>query len=415
VLFRSVAIKRQAGRSRAAALVAVARDGAARPEEAAFDTLLLSAETGGPLAKSGAVFSFRRDDSGEVSLAIDCPVENLMDALSLVARELAAPSFSQKDLDQALREARVAARRELGDPILRARAELRSLREGGAEKQAPAGQQPTALGVAAPAPKAEREELLRRWSRSFGAERLSLVVVADLDPNELAAAIAAAFGALPRRGARPEPESDTGLTRSFKALPLGSMPGLALIRAELRGPPPGGLEFAAMTVDFVMLDELIADELGASEGASKGALPRSAVGYPYASVSVLGTADPASAKAAVDRAVRELASGLCLDPLGGRGALRPIALALEAYKSKTIGSWYSRAASSEAMAALIERDLATGGDGGSLFRLASRIAELGAEDLVRAAKIWILGGEASWVALGDPALVLPLKAEDFLR
>jgi predicted Zn-dependent peptidase len=127
---------------------------------------------------------------------------------------------------------------------------------------------------------------------------------------------------------------------------------------------------------------------------------------------VYKTGNPAAAKAAVDAAISDLAAGLCLDVGDPKGKLGPVSRSLEAYKSRAITASYSRGASSEGMAARIARDLAAGGDGTALFRMAGRIREVRPEDVVRVARQRLLEGPSGWVALGDPDLVtaLPLSA-----
>jgi predicted Zn-dependent peptidase len=66
------------------------------------------------------------------------------------------------------------------------------------------------------------------------------------------------------------------------------------------------------------------------------------------------------------------------------------------------------------MAARIARDLAAGGDGTALFRMAGRIRAVGAEDVVRVARQRLLEGPSGWIALGDPDLVLGLAMSAFV-
>jgi len=103
-------------------------------------------------------------------LELVCPVESLTGLLELVARALASPAFAQDDFDRSLREARVAERRESGDPLLRAAAELRS----GSTRTIP-----TLCLRAAPRfslAAATRESVMRYWTSRFSAERLFVVV-----------------------------------------------------------------------------------------------------------------------------------------------------------------------------------------------------------------------------------------------
>jgi predicted Zn-dependent peptidase len=78
-----------------------------------------------------------------------------------------------------------------------------------------------------------------------------------------------------------------------------------------------------------------------------------------------------------------------------------MARSLEAYKSRAITGIYAKSASSRSMAAHIARDLAAGGDGTALFRMAGRIGAVRAEDVARVAGKRLLGGAAAWLVLND--------------
>ncbi len=162
-----------------------------------------------------------------------------------------------------------------------------------------------------------------------------------------------------------------------------------------------------------MLDDLLMEDLRSEKGLAYGAWTRlSAAAAPSASITVYRTSEPAAAKEAIDAAIARLASGLCLD---ANATAAPIAQSLEAYKARVVTAAYSRGASSEGMAARIARDLAAGGDGTAMFRLAGRIREVKADDVARVARQRLLEGPSAWIALGDPELVSSLPAAAFVQ
>jgi predicted Zn-dependent peptidase len=425
----TIAVKRQAGRKTAAARIALARPEATEGEgQAGYDALALSiaararagAEPGSfGLAAfgAGASLELRLEDYDDVALELVCPAAQAAGLLSLVARALEAPAFAPEDFDRALRDARVAERRESGDPLSRAAAELRAGLYIGHPYAVPP------RGTAASLAKATREGVMRYWKDSFAAGRLSVVVVGDFEPGPFARALAAAFGQLPT-GAQPARARDRPAAARaelpirpwFKAVPMSAMPGSAVLRGEFSAPAASSPDFPAMTVALAMLDDLLLERLR-GEGLAYGAWTRlSQAAAASGSVTVYKTGDPAAAKAAVDAAIADLARGLCVDasPAGkGSPILGPVARSLEAYKARAITAAYAKGASSEGMAARIARDLAAGGDGTSLFRMAGRIQAVKAEDLVRVARQRLLEGPSAWVALGDPELVLTLPSSAF--
>jgi predicted Zn-dependent peptidase len=424
----TLAIKRQAGRKTSAARIVLARsDSPPDPRQAGYDALALDtaakrssgAADGVEAAalRAGASMALKLEDYDDVALEFVCPAEGIVDILELVAASLAAPAFAQADFDRCLRDARVAERRESGDPLLRAAAELRSRLFG----DHPYGLPPR--GTAASLAAATREGVKGYWSESFGAERLSVVVVTDAEPRELAKRLGPAFSALPRgrsgdHGAAPSSSKPKTLPIRpwFKALSLSATPGSAVLRGEFGAPDAASPDFAAMTVALAMLDDLLQGALRGEEGLAYGAWTRlSSAAAPSASLTVYKTPDPAAAKAAVDAAIAELAGGRCLDVGDAGGSLGPLARSLEAYKARAITASYSRGASSEGMAARIARDLAAGGDGTGLFRMAGRIRAVSAGEIVRVARQRLLDGPSAWVALGDPELVLALREADFVK
>jgi predicted Zn-dependent peptidase len=425
----TIAVKRQEGRSAAVARIVLARDLSASPAEAGYEALALSAAARGASGsapgsvelaafEASASIELKLEDYDDVALEIVSPAKAIGGLLALFAASLSSPAFSQEDFDRALREARVAERRESGDPLLRAAAELRSSLYGGHPYALPP--RGTALSLAG----ATREGVMRYWSKRFGARRLFVVLVCDADPDERIKSLAAQFGSLPPGGDAGPAQAGEGQPGArapalpirpwFKALPLSATPGSAMIRGEFGAPDPASEDYAAMTVALAMLDDLLLERLRGGKGLAYGAWSRlSSSAAPSASLTVYKTSDPAAAKAGVDWAIGELASGRCLDAAGGsQGSL---AASLESYKARAITAAYSKGASSQGMAAHIARDLASGGDGTALFRLAGRIEAVQAGDVVRVARERLRDGPSAWVALGDPALVLGLPVAAFVK
>jgi predicted Zn-dependent peptidase len=422
-----IAVLKEAGRRFAAArivLAALPED----PAEAGYAALAFSSaaaaaegmrrgELAAAMAETGASIEPELEDSGDFALSLRCPSESAERLLCLLARALASPDIAQEDFDLALREARMTARRDSGDPELLAAAELRRALSGASEgARFPRG---TEASLAA----ATREGIRRYWERCFRPERLSVALVGDFDPTEKASRIAEAFSEIPSLGSSPDASASAKAIRAplrpgFEALSLASTPGSAFLRGEYGAPDPSSSDYAAMSVALTMLDDLVAEELRAKGLAYGSRVLLSESGE--ASVVVIKTADPAAAKAAVDAAAAELAEGLCPD-LGSvvttaAGATmprsfsrQPLARGLEAYKLRAIAAVYSRLAKSEEMAARIARELAAGLSGDAVFRLASAIEAVKAEDLLRVARSRLRDGSSAWIAVGDPDLIRGLE------
>jgi predicted Zn-dependent peptidase len=425
----ALAVKRRPGQRNAAARILLARDGREESLQAGYDALALAAAARSVSGK-GVSLALRLEDWDEIALAMSCPRERLADSLVLVAKALASPVSANGDFDASLREARVAERKDEGDPFVRAQAELLAARYRGAPRSLPPS------GTAASLAAATRDKVMRYWSERFDASRLSIVVVGDFEPDALIGALEPEFDALPagksgrdpgNKGAAAAAPAGASSGAWFKALAFSGMPGQALIRGEFDAPESPSPDYPAMVVALAALDDLMLEALRAAGLPDRTALPQGAArgipqgagtklslaASPTASLVVYGAADPAAAKAAIDGAIAAIAGGRCLDPASSAGELASLGACLDAYKSRAIASTYSGSASSEGMAARIALDLSSGGDGTALFRLAARIREVKAEDVARVARQRLLEGKAAWVALGDSELVLGLSPAAF--
>jgi predicted Zn-dependent peptidase len=245
-----------------------------------------------------------------------------------------------------------------------------------------------------------------------------VAVVCDEEPDLLSSRLAESFGSLKPGSER----KDSGRASAgslavrpwFEALPLSATPGSAVLRGEFAAPPPDSPDYPALAVALAMLDDLLARRMRDSASLAYGAwttLATSAASS--ASLMVYRTASPGKAKEAVDAAIAELASGSCLDPSSGESG--PLARSLEAYQARAIAASYSGLGSSRGMAASIAKDLASGGDGSSVFGMAARIRAVRGEDVERVARERLLEGPSAWVALGDPSLVLGLPKDLFVK
>jgi zinc protease len=383
--------------------------------EAGYEALALStAARSSPDA--GASLELRLGDHGGVELELRCPSEGIADLLGFAARAIASPAFEGENFDKALREARVAERRESGDPRSRAAVELHAA----LYSDLPWGLPPR--GTAASLASATRESVMRYWAEHFSPGRLSIAVVGDFEPRDFARALEAGFGVLAKSPvAQPgrsqvSKDGEPRIRPRFKALPVAGMTGQAELCGEFSAPVASSPDYPAMTVALAMLDELLAEALRGSSGDARGfRASLSSAMPPSASLTVCKTENPAAAKAAIDIAIADIASGICANLSSPGGGLGAVALSLEAYKLRSISLAYAKDASSVGMAADIARDLAAGGDGTAIFRLASRIEAVKAEDVVRVAKERLLEGPSAWIALGDPHLVLALLPGAFER
>lgn len=419
-----LAVKRRPGSRNSAAAIFLARTGAEDPARAGYEALFLAAEARSLSAK-GVAFALALDEDAGMALELSCPAERMAEVLGLVAKGLASPDPASADFEVALKDARIAERREAGEPFARAHDEIRSERHSADFPWFPP------RGTASSLATATRESVMRYWAERFSASRVSTVVVGDFEPEALLRGIAPAFAALAggkvRRGPAASVSGDSAPalpSPRIKALALSNMPGQALVRGEFEAPEVSSPDYPALAVALAALDELALEALrggGAAErdvlalGSARGPSADShrefrtrlsAGPRPSASLIAYSEGGPAMAKAAIEEAIARLAAGRCVDPSTADSVLAPIAAGLEAYKARAISAYYAGCASSEGMATRIAIDLSSGGNGTAVFGMSARIREVRAEDVARVARQRLLEARPAWIALGDPDLVL---------
>ncbi|HET7838750.1 MAG TPA: hypothetical protein VFL04_03240 [Rectinemataceae bacterium] len=387
-------VKRQTGRPMAAARVTLAGGG-----DSEALALYLAALGGGPspaglgpeLDEQGATLGMDLDSTGDAAISLAAPAEALGGLLAAIGRNLLSPVFRQADFATATAALREARRVEAADPGRRSAGLLRDEMEGR-----------RAAAFPAPGIQAIREA----WLLSFSPERLSVVVVGDLEAASLASSLASGFGAM-TRGAT-EAGTATRPSPGFQTLRLAqaqsSDAGRLSLRAEPRTPAIASRDYAALAVALTMLDGLLGP-------GTRTALPGPLTSRP--SILIEAAASPRDAMAELDAAATLIASGYCGSPQGREAGAVPIGAALEAYRSRTLARLYAGSAAGPELAARIALGLETAGDAGAFFRAADALASLSPEDVSRAARVYLGEDGLAWLALGDPRLIKALEALGF--
>jgi predicted Zn-dependent peptidase len=360
------------------------------------------------LRAAGAAARVSRDRPGEAELSVECPSVAVFELSRALIAGLASPILEPEAFGLARKRLLLEELAKEGDPDSRAGAELL----GAASPVAKGGRE----GLP-PSPAKDAAALLNRitpteasalWA-SVGADRLSAAAVGGADPEALAAALAAALGAWPspRPAAQaPRPRSKVG---SAAAAPLGSLRGAAMLAGAFpapsgRGPEELNAEYGATLIAIEMLRDLLGRDLEASCGLGASA----SVGAPErpgeaATLAIRGIRDLPAAKAAAEAAIASIASGSCLGP-GPGSPMSPIAARLGYYRARVLVGYYS-GGTPRRIAARVAASVSAGGDGTDYFRAALSIAAASPEEVARAARERLAAGPASWVALGDPAIV----------
>jgi zinc protease len=328
----------------------------------------------------------------------------LLDALlaAMAKPAFASPDFPAEEWDGAMRDFRVRLMKDYGDPAVQASTAIRSEVYPGHPYAVPP------LGTAQSLLSLTRAEVASQWKALVGSERIAIAVAGDLDPEALAAMAVPRLASLGRRGPDPVPPPPLPIKNALILIPRSGASGTYL-KVEYLAPPLSSPDYPALLVGLSALQDLVLEEVRGGDPQAYGVTTRlSASASPSASIQVSRGKGGERAKAAVERAVRLLASGASLSTTGA--GLAPLKDSLEAYKLGTLSRTYTRADSAADMALRMARDLCAGGDGSTWFRLADRIGAVRAEDIQRVVREGLVDGPKAWAVAGPPSLLAELKA-----
>lgn len=327
-------------------------------------------------------------------------LDELLAALAKPA--FASASFPAEEWDGAMRDFRVRAMRDFGDPGVQAAKAIRAeVYEGHPYAIPPLGSAQSLLGLT-------RVQVAEDWKAFVGSERIVISVAGDLDPELLLGLAGQRLASLGRRGVQPPLPPPLPVKDSLILLPRAGASGTYL-RVDYSAPLVASPDYPALLVALSILQDLILEEVRGGDPHAYGVTSRlSTAAAASASIQVSRAKDGQRAKAAVERAVRLLASGACLSTSGS--GLAPLKDSLEAYKLSTLSRTYSRAASAADLALRMARDLCAGGDGTAWFRLADRLAMVQAEDVQRVVRERLIEGPQAWAVAGPPALLTGFKS-----
>ena len=425
---------------------------------AGLDALALYlASKGGADMAEGEIDRALRESSAELSLVLDrgsgpalqlsCPEGSLFPILDLLGRSFAAPAFRAADFEACLWKLRVEERRRSSDRARLAGLELgASLRGESWLDRRPAGEASSLAGLSL-------AEVVRFWKDYAAGPGLRILAVGGVDREALVARLSSpqglALGSLPdsrslavagSRATAPStapstasatapatlPASGSGapsalartvaLSLPAEAPPLIVKPvpgssGWAIALGEYDAPSIASADFAALRVATTALGDLLSRELGTLGGRERLRLVLDAGGPGAGSVELSGGADADAALGCFERALAELVSGRCVDPVSPDGALTSLAAALSYYRERGIVDFYEPFAPSGAMADELSRVVASGAEAAEFYKTAGRMAAVNASEVRRAAAKYLSPGALSWIALGDPSLLDSVAAK----
>jgi zinc protease len=272
------------------------------------------------------------------------------------------------------------------------------------------------------------------YASSMTAGRLFIVAVGDFDTAKLVSQLDATFGAMPRTAyVRPDVPSFQGRVKPDLILETyAQSEGLAYVRGNFAAPPMDSPDYPALLVSFSLLNDILFEIVRTRNGACYS-VSSSMHGFtaPYGDITVYKTAVPGAVKPLVDQSIAVLASGRSMggnvtasaagkSGIGGAdeakaGAFIPLADALPFYKASFLTSFYSGEQTNTSVAAQIASSVIYNGDYRDYLLMIDRIQAVGADDVVRVTRKYLIDNPTLWIALGDPAVLKDVKKDDFLR
>jgi len=308
------------------------------------------------------------------------------------------PAFDPAQFDLVKNDFRVGLQKAQADPYAVAVTRLHAAMFKGHPYEAEFG------GTLASISSITLEDVKAYHQSAMAADRMAIVAVGDIDIDELAAALDATLGALPRVGVT-VPEVPP--LRAVEALQLerfDATQGIAYVRGDYPIADPRSPDFITLQLAYAMLDELLFSVVRTDHGACYSTWSK-AFGFkaPYGSLVIYKTDRPTEAKGYADEAIAVLASGRTLNLRGGDERYAPIAATLPAYKAKFKNAFFGNQQTNAETAAQLASSLVYYGDHREYLRLIDKIDAVSAADVIACVKAYIVDAQVSWIVVADQA------------
>ncbi len=278
------------------------------------------------------------------------------------------------------------------------------------------------------------DDVTSYYAKTVTSGRMFLVAVGDFEPARLLKKLNATFGAMPRRNfTRPPVPTLRGAVRSDLVLePFDAAEGTAYVRGDFALPSPDSPDYPAVLVAFSLLDDLLFEIVRTQHGACYSVWS-GVHGFTasYGDITVYQTSVPAKVKQYVDEAIAVLLDGRCLagkvsasaegksgigretEVKEQKGVFVPIAEALPFYKLQFITRFYSGQQTNISVASQVASSIVYQGDYRDYLLMVDRIASVGADDVLRVARAYLVDNPTLWIVLGDTHVLKDVDRSDF--
>ena len=326
---------------------------------------------------------------------------------------LVHPSFRERDFSQVLSDAQLALQSKEQDPWTKT-AMIMNQEFFGTH---PYGNVPE--GTLKSLGSMKLQDAADWYETNFSANRMFVVAVGAVDPQELRKRLEASIGKIPdRKIPLPPPAPQLANTSRLVRLEYPASRGLAYLRGDFPAPAPADADFMAMNVGLKMVSDLffnvVRDKYGAvySPAVYIRAFPAN-----YGSLVMFKTKVPDKIKAYIDESLADFARGYCVavdsataeDP----AARIPISEALPTYKALFVNEYYQNQQTNAQQAAAIISSVINTGDYRTYLQDMAKIESLTAEQVQQAVSRYLLQGQITWVLTGTKDMIDQVDEKDF--
>jgi zinc protease len=360
--------------------------------------------------------SFSTESYFEYSLYTLTTLDRYFDELLPIwAGTFTAPGWNGSDFDRVIADAKLALKKKDQDPWQTTGVTMnQAFFEGHPYEATPEG---TKESLAALTLAAVKDYYARTWS----ANRLFVVAVGNYDVASLKADLEKALGGIAdnRVGIPYGVPSFAGdvAARVIKK-EFAASKGVAYVRGDFAAPAATDADWAATSLAMRLLSDLLFNVVRDKYGAvyTPGSYIRAFTAN-YGSLTVFKTSVPDKVKAYLDEAVAELAGGkvVSVSPAADEGKFprQAIAEALPVYKALYVNETYQKIGTNAAVAGEIARSVMEFGDPRAWLLDVDRVAAVGADEVSKALKKWLIDAKVTWVVLGSQDLLDKVTDAEF--
>ncbi|MCX7656753.1 MAG: insulinase family protein [Treponemataceae bacterium] len=329
---------------------------------------------------------------------LTCIDQYLPSLLDIYLDGFLRPLLSQDQFELVCNEALQFLEEEGGDPDRFGRRRgIEALFQGEAYESLPAGTKESLSALTL--------EDVRQWHRSIlNAQRLVIIVVGNVSPQEMLTLFAKNLGNLPQK-ASAFPSVSYHIGSELRTFSHAASKNVAYIQGFFQLPPRSHPDYVPFAMGIDMLDDLYFNIVREQHGAcySVGTIFNQAK-TPYGIIWVYKATDIRGIPRYIEESWNLFKKGnliLMKNPETDTYVYTSLSDRLRAYKNKYINQLFENQKTSAQIGGLIARSLVFTGDPLDYLRFPERIEAVTVGDITRAMNRWLFGAPLQWIVVSD--------------